>query len=201
MSVTRLLLWRHGNTEWNRDNRVQGQTDTPLSELGRRQAEETAPLLAALRPDAIVASDLHRAADTATALAGLTGLPVHADPRLRERYFGQWQGLTMAEIPEQFPDEYRRWRSGASSPGCGLESLDDLGKRVGEALQEAADSTPGGLTVVATHGGAARQGCGMLLGWPPELVRTLGPLGNCHWTELGHDPVRGWQLRAHNVGR
>jgi len=198
--MTRLILWRHGNTDWNGANRVQGQTDTPLNELGRHQAARAAAVLAALHPDAIVTSDLSRAADTAAELATLTGLPARTDPRLRERHYGRWQGLTMTEIAERFPDEHARWRAGEQSPGGGVESLDDLGKRVAQALQEAADRAPGGTTVLATHGGGARQGCGMLLGWPAEVTRTLGPLGNCRWTELRHDAVRGWQLSAHNAG-
>jgi probable phosphoglycerate mutase len=197
---TRLIIWRHGNTDWNGANRVQGQYDTPLNELGRRQAAIAAPLLATLRPDAIVASDLGRAAETAAALAALTGLHVRPDPRLREREYGRWQGLTMSEIAERFPEEHARWRAGEQSPGCGIESLDDLGKRVAEAFQEAAEARPGGTTVLATHGGAARQGCGSLLGWPPPVLRTVGGLGNCHWAELRHDAVRGWQLQAYNVG-
>jgi broad specificity phosphatase PhoE len=198
--MTRLIVWRHGNTDWNGDNRVQGQIDTPLNDLGREQAAAAAPLLAALRPDAIVGSDLSRAADTAAALSALTGLPVRTDPRLRERHYGLWQGLTMTEVAERFPVEYTPWRAGAQDPGCEIETLDDLGKRVGDALQEAADAVPGGTIVVATHGGAARQGCGHLLGWSPEVVRTIGGLQNCHWTELRHDDIRGWQLRAYNLG-
>jgi len=198
--VRRLIVWRHGNTDWNAGHRVQGQTDTPLNDLGRRQAAEAAPLLAALRPDAIVTSDLSRAADTAAALAALTGLPVHTEPRLRERAYGLWQGLTMSEVAERFPAEHARWRAGEQSPGCEIETLDDLAKRVGEALQEAAEAAPDGTVVVATHGGAARQGCGHLLGWPVPLLRTVGPLQNCHWTELRHEPVIGWRLHAHNVG-
>jgi probable phosphoglycerate mutase len=198
--MTRLIVWRHGNTDWNAGNRVQGQTDTPLNELGRKQAAAAAELLAALKPDAIVASDLQRAARTADALAALTGLPVRTDTRLRERYYGQWQGLTMPEVIARFPAEHARWRAGDQDPGCDVEALDDLGKRIGTALQAAADANPGGTTVVATHGGGARQGCGHLLGWGPEILRAVGSLQNCHWTELRHDEVRGWQLRAHNVG-
>ncbi|HEU4424005.1 MAG TPA: histidine phosphatase family protein [Pilimelia sp.] len=195
-----MIIWRHGNTDWNGANRVQGQTDAPLNELGHRQAAAAARLLAILRPDAIVASDLSRAAETAAALAALTDLGVRLDPRLREREYGRWQGLTMSEIAERFPEEHARWRAGEQSPGCGIESLDDLGKRVAEALQEAAEALPGGTTVLATHGGAARQGCGALLGWPPRVLRTVGGLGNCHWAELRHDAVRGWQLHTYNVG-
>ncbi len=156
--MTRLIIWRHGNTDWNAASRVQGQTDAPLNDLGREQARTAAPLLAALRPDAIVASDLSRAADTAAALAALTGLPVRSDARLRERHFGRWQGLLLTEIAERFPDEYARWRAGDPDPGAGIEPLDELGKRIGTALQEVAAEAAGGTIVVATHGGAARQG-------------------------------------------
>ena len=198
--MTRLVVWRHGNTDWNASGRVQGQTDISLNDLGQEQAHVAARLLAGLRPDAIVASDLRRAADTAAALAALTSLPVRTDVRLRERYFGRWQGLQLTEAAERYPDEYARWRAGDPDPGAGIETLDDLGKRLGSALQEAADTVPGGTVVVATPGGAARQGIGQLLGWEPAVLRTVDSLRNCHWTELWHDDVRGWHLRAHNVG-
>ncbi|MEV2238908.1 histidine phosphatase family protein [Micromonospora sp. NPDC049891] len=198
--MTRLIIWRHGNTDWNAASRVQGQTDVPLNDLGREQARAAAPLLAALRPDALVASDLNRAAETAAALSALTGLPVRSDARLRERHFGTWQGLLLTEVAERFPEEYARWRAGDLDPGADIEPLDELGKRVGTALQEAADELPGGTVVIATHGAAARQGCGHLLGWAHDVLRTVGSLGNCHWTELRHDIERGWHLRAHNVG-
>ncbi|MDG4832731.1 histidine phosphatase family protein [Solwaraspora sp. WMMD1047] len=198
--MTRLIVWRHGNTDWNAANRVQGQLDVPLNDLGRQQAGRAAELLTTLRPDALFASDLQRAADTARALAALTGLPIRTDPRLRERYYGHWQGLTMVEAAERFPTEHARWRSGDQDPGCEIESLDDLGKRVAAALQDAADAVPGGTVVVATHGGGARQGFGHLLGWGPEVMAKVRALQNCHWTELRHDEIRGWHLTAHNAG-
>ncbi|MFG2064661.1 histidine phosphatase family protein [Micromonospora sp. NPDC048871] len=198
--MTRLIIWRHGNTDWNAANKVQGQTEVPLNDLGREQAREAAPLLAALNPDAIVTSDLSRAADTAAALAALTGLPVRSDARLRERYFGQWQGLLLTEVAERFPEEYARWRAGDPDPGADVEPLDELGKRIGTALHEIADEMPGGTIVVATHGGAARQGCGQLLGWDHTVLRTIGPLRNCHWTDLRREDDRGWRLRSYNVG-
>ncbi|MEH0844384.1 histidine phosphatase family protein [Micromonospora sp. CPCC 205711] len=204
--MTRLIVWRHGNTDWNAASRVQGQTDVPLNDLGREQARAAAPLLAALRPDVIVASDLSRAAATADALAELTGLPVRTDPRLRERHFGLWQGLALTEAAARFPEEYARWRAGDPDPGAEIENLDDLGKRLGTAFQEAADLADGGTVVVTTHGGGARQGVGHLLGWDHSVLRSLGSLANCHWTELRYDDgvtrraAPGWHLRAHNVG-
>ena len=198
--TTRLVVWRHGNTDWNAGGRVQGQTDVPLNDLGRQQAVDAAELLVRLRPGVIVASDLRRAVDTAAALAALTGLSVRPDHRLRERYFGAWQGLTMTEVSERLPDEYARWTAGADVVGGDVETLDDMGKRVAEALQEAADLAAGGTVVVATHGAAARQGIGHLLGWPATQLRTLRALQNCHWAELTHDASRGWQLAAYNIG-
>jgi broad specificity phosphatase PhoE len=195
--VKRLIVWRHGNTDWNAGNRVQGQTDVPLNALGREQALEAAELLVRRKPDAIVSSDLRRAAETAEALATLTGLAIREDDRLRERYFGAWQGLTMPEVSQRFPAEHARWTAG-QDPGGDVESLDDLGKRVAEALLDAAEA--GDTVVVATHGAAARQGVGHLLGWPTEQLRTLRALQNCHWIELTHDDRRGWQLATYNVG-
>ena len=199
--TTRLIVWRHGNTDWNAGNRVQGQTDVPLNDLGRQQAVDAAELLVRLRPDVLVASDLRRAADTAAALAALTGLSVTYDERLRERYFGVWEGRTMTEVAETRPQEHALWTAGADVIGGDIETLDDLGKRVADALQSAADLVPaGGTVVVATHGAAARSGIGHLLGWPREQLRTLRALQNCHWVELTHDSARGWQIATYNVG-
>jgi probable phosphoglycerate mutase len=198
--VSRLIVWRHGNTDWNATHRVQGQTDVPLNALGRQQAAAATELLLPMRPDAIVSSDLHRAADTAAALAARTGLTVGYDKRLRERFFGDWQGRTMPEVAELFPEQYARWTAG-QEVGGEVESLADLGERVSDALRAAAElAPPGGTVVVATHGAAARQGLGHLLGWPPAQLRTLRALQNCHWVELTHDRERGWQVAAYNVG-
>jgi len=198
--VTRLLIWRHGETDWNVTERVQGQTDVPLSQTGQVQAQAAAFRLAALGPSVIVSSDLSRAADSAAALSALTGIEVTLDERLRERHFGEWQGHRVSKIAERWPEKYARWRAGETVPGLGLETIDDLAKRVAAALQGAADLVGSGTAVVVTHGGAARHGCATLLGWPVSAARTLAGLDNCHWTELRFDAIRGWQLRAHNVG-
>jgi probable phosphoglycerate mutase len=198
--VSRLIVWRHGNTDWNASHRVQGQTDVALNVLGKQQAVDAADLLIRMRPDVIVSSDLQRAADTAAVLAALSGLSVEYDKRLRERFFGAWQGLTMTEVAALYPEDHARWTAG-EEVGGDIESLHDLGVRVAAALQAAADlAPPGGTVVCATHGAGGRQGIGQLLGWSRESLRTLRALQNCHWVELTHDKQRGWQLAAYNVG-
>lgn len=94
----RVILWRHGQTAWNVERRFQGTTDVELTETGVAQARRAARLLASLQPDAIVSSDLSRAANTAAELVALTGLQVTHDEALRETYAGLWQGLTHDEI-------------------------------------------------------------------------------------------------------
>ncbi len=197
--MTRLIVWRHGRTAWNAENRVQGQLDVELDDIGKEQAAAAAVRLASRAPDAIVASDLLRARQTAEALAALTGLPVQLDPRLRERHFGEWQGLPMTEVTERFPEAHERWRTGQPVGDCGLEELDDLAKRVVVALQEAVERVGDGTVVVAMHGAAARYGVAALLGWPAPVTRTLGTLSNCHWLELRSDPVTGWRMMSYNT--
>lgn len=198
--ATRLILWRHGRTAWNVTGRVQGQTDTDLDEVGLAQAVGAAPRVAAYRPDLIVSSDLRRAARTAGALAAVTGLPVEYDQRLRERDYGEWQGLDHAEIRERYPEQYARW--GVVEPiGVGsIETVPDLAKRVLATMRDVIERLSGGGTaVLVSHGGAARAGIAALLGWPEELEKTIGALGNCRYAELRLADERGWQLRAHNV--
>ncbi|HET6687559.1 MAG TPA: histidine phosphatase family protein, partial [Jiangellaceae bacterium] len=108
----RIVLWRHGRTEWNASGRFQGQTDIDLDEIGRAQAWESARRLAALEPDLLISSDLRRTRDTMAALAEITGKPIQLDERLRETFAGEWQGLTGAEIASRYPEEYKAWRAG-----------------------------------------------------------------------------------------
>src|SRR5579884_1391455 len=92
--MTDLLLVRHGETDWNAEGRLQGHTDRPLSDFGRRQAKELAERLSGERVDAIYASDLARARETAEIVGERLGLPVVIDPDLREKNWGSWEGLT-----------------------------------------------------------------------------------------------------------
>lgn len=191
--VVKLVLWRHGQTTFNAERRFQGQRDVPLNELGLRQAARAARYLAALRPGALYSSDLSRASVTADALARLTGLSVTLDKDLRERSGGSWEGLTEAEIREQFPEDYAVW-----TPADG-EPLLAVADRAAGALARIADDLAGGsVAVVVSHGAALGLAVSRLLGIPEEL-RVLGPLGNCHWSVISRRRGK-WRLLEHNVG-
>lgn len=191
--VVTLVVWRHGQTDYNTERRFQGQSDVPLNEVGRQQAAEAAGYLAALGPSAIFSSDLSRASATAAPLAQLTGLPVQFDKDLRERSGGLWEGLTETEIRERFPVERATW-----TPPDG-ESASVVADRASAALERIADSMPGGsLAVVVGHGAALGLAIARLLDVPSE-PRVLGPFANCRWSVLSRRGSR-WRLLEHNVG-
>ena len=192
------MLWRHGQTVWNAERRFQGQSDIPLDETGQAQAERAARLLAALRPDLIVSSDLSRAAGTAAALGRLVGLEVRMDKDLRERSGGSWEGLTDTEIRARYPVEHASWTPPDGEPSA------VVAERVAGALLRIAVAVSGpdfatGLAVVASHGAALRLGMSRLLGMPAELSGVLGPLSNCSWSVLGRRNGH-WRLVEHNAG-
>ncbi|QBI55325.1 histidine phosphatase family protein [Streptomonospora litoralis] len=190
----RVVCWRHGQTEWNAEKRFQGQTDIALNERGLAQARRAAPLLARLRPDAVVSSDLSRAATTAQVLGSETGLAVTLDKGLRERFGGEWEGLTTAEIRERWPEEDARMEP----PGG--EDISAVGERVQDAIERGLALVPeDGLLVVVGHGAALRAGINRMLGLPPDRRQVLGPLGNCSWSLLGPLRAGGWRLLEHNA--
>ena len=197
------MLWRHGQTVWNAERRFQGQSDIPLDETGQAQAERAARLLAGLRPDLIVSSDLSRAAGTAAALARLTGLEVTLDKDLRERHGGCWEGLTDTEIRNRYPVEHANWTPPDGEPSSVVaERVAGALHRVAEAVVAEKDAEPEmstGLAVVVSHGAALRLGMSRLLGMPEELFGVLGPLSNCSWSVLGRRYGR-WRLVEHNAG-
>ena len=192
------MLWRHGQTVWNAERRFQGQSDIPLDEVGQAQAGRAARLLAALRPDLIVASDLSRAAQTAAPLSRLTGLEVTLDKDLRERSGGRWEGLTDTEIRTRYPVEHASWTPPDGEPSAVVaERVAGALLRVAEAVSDSAMTT--GLAVVVSHGAALRLGMSRLLGMPEDLFGVLGPLSNCSWSVLGRRHGR-WRLVEHNAG-
>ncbi|MGR3938034.1 histidine phosphatase family protein [Streptomyces sp. BRA346] len=196
----RIVLWRHGQTAWNIERRFQGSLDIELTDTGVAQAHRAARLLAGLRPDAIIASDLKRVMATAAELAAVTGLTVDHYAGLRETYAGEWQGLTHEEIIERFGEQYAAWKRGEPVRRGGGELESEVADRAAPVVQEAAEKLPdGGTLVVVSHGGTIRTTIGRLLGLESHTWEALGGLSNCCWSVLG-EGARGWRLLEHNAG-
>jgi 2,3-bisphosphoglycerate-dependent phosphoglycerate mutase len=154
MQSTRILLVRHGETDWNATGRLQGHMDTPLNAAGRQQARQAAQRLAREPIRAVYSSDLARAYETATIIGEPLGLTVVASPRLRERRYGAWEGLTAAEIQARYPEQFVIWRARSLDfvPPQG-ESRSQLLTRALDELQTIARRHVREMVVVVTHGG------------------------------------------------
>ncbi|EHP44418.1 phosphoglycerate mutase [Cupriavidus basilensis OR16] len=151
---THLILIRHGETAWNRERRLQGQLDIPLNATGVAQADALARALAVEPIDAVYASDLSRAMQTAAPLAETLGLAVQPDPRLRERCYGTLEGMTYAEVAEQLPEDFARWQARVPdyAPDGG-ESLLVFHERAVEAALALGRRHPGERIALVAHGG------------------------------------------------
>lgn len=161
--MTTVILVRHGETDWNRDDRWQGWADPPLNELGRQQAAELAERLRHVPFDAVYTSDLERAHQTAEIVAAPHGVPVVADAGLREIDVGSWSGLTKAEIEERF--------GGERVDG---ETRDQHRARVRAAAARLLAAHPNERILLVTHGGTMRA-----------LAEAFdGPIENCAVIEL-----------------
>jgi broad specificity phosphatase PhoE len=182
--VTRVLLVRHGQSEWNADGRWQGQADPPLTDLGRAQAHHAARALGTV--DAIVASDLERAAETGAILCGELGVgPLVLDPDLRERDAGEWSGLTRKEIEAGWPGYLDDDGPERRRPD-GWEPDEELLARATAALIRIHELVPGGEAIVVTHGGLIY----VLEGAFGEPFARLSNVGG-RWLDVGPEgPVR-----------
>jgi broad specificity phosphatase PhoE len=202
VTAARLVLWRHGQTDWNVTSRFQGQADIPLNPTGRAQARAAASVLAALEPGVLWASDLERTRDTAAALTAVTGLTTQLDPRLREIHVGSWEGLHGAQLGASDPQAYAALRRGEdvrrSATG---ETVSEVGERVAQALSEIAEAAADDATVVVTtHGLAGRAGMCRLLELPFAHWRTFGSLDNCAWGVLQRHREGGyWRVAEYDV--
>lgn len=213
MRARRLLMLRHGQTEWNAENRMQGQLDAELSELGRDQAVAAAEVLAKRQPLLIVSSDLCRAYDTAVELAERTGSPLVVDARLRETNLGDWQGMTHGEVDAVAPGARVAWRNDATWAPHGGESRVDVARRSLPLIAELVDSQPDWgadksdrPVLLVAHGGLIAALTARLLDLPVDNWPVLGGMGNASWAQLsGHsapdappDEIR-WRLDVWNA--
>jgi len=215
MRVHRLVMLRHGQTDFNLGSRMQGQLDTELSELGRAQAVAAAEVLGKMQPLRIVSSDLRRAYDTAIKLGERTGLKVWVDDRLRETHLGDWQGLTHAQIDAEAPGARLAWREDATWAPHGGESRVDVAARSLPLITKLVSgdpewgdpNEPDRPVVLVAHGGLIAALSAALLKLPVAKWPILGRMGNASWVQLsGHsndfgadfDSIR-WRLDVWNA--
>ena len=152
--ATRILAVRHGQTAWNADSRIQGHTDIALDDVGRWQAGRLAVALADEPLHAVYSSDLSRARQTAAPLAARVGLELRIDAGLRERGFGDFEGLSFAQIEQRWPAQAARWRRREPDfgPNDG-EMLREFRARVVAAVERLARAHRGECIALVTHGG------------------------------------------------
>jgi len=198
--VRRLILVRHGETDWNAARRLQGASDIPLNDKGREQARVAAPLLAQLAPvKTIVASDLSRAQETAHIIADVMGADVVTDARLRERSYGVWEGLEESVRRSDHGEEHTRWERGLEPNVEGYEGHALVAERALAAVEDHVSLE--GTSMLVAHGSTIRVLMCALMGL--ELgSRSIGTLGNARWAELHHagDDADGhWVLRELNA--
>lgn len=188
---TKVLLVRHGETDWNKELRCQGHTDVPLNDAGLRQAHDLAERLGSLPLAAVYSSDLQRALVTARAVAGPRRLSVTPLRALRERFMGQWEGLTLEDRRRHWPHLHALWEQGAQDvAGVNMEPFKDLTRRLWQVVDDAAQSHRGKTILMVTHGGCVAcvlDGLGV-----PRSER--GPfLRNCAVSPLVMGEA-GWRL-------
>ena len=197
----RLVLLRHGRTPWNHELRVQGQADVELDDTGHQQAAAVAPVLvAAYSPRVLWSSDLARARQTAAYVAKESGLEPTYDPRLREFFLGERQGLTHDEYAALAPEEFAAFRAGDLSVAAGGETSAQVSGRLSEALRELLDRIePGETAVAVAHGAAIRLVTLALLGLPDAALPAFRAIGNCRWVDLeSHSGTM--RLAGYNLG-
>jgi len=201
-------LWRHGETEWNADHRMQGQLDPDLSEIGIEQARRATPIIAGFVPQVLLTSDLRRASNTAAVLAERTALPVQTDKRLRETHLGEWQGLTNVDVDARWPGSRAAWRGDASWAPPGGETRIEVAGRARQVVTELDSRHEVKVAVLCAHGGLISSLVACLLGLPVDRWPALSGIGNCHWAVLDRPPpleyrsasVLSWRLASYNAG-
>jgi len=203
--MTRVLLIRHGETSWNREQRWQGHADIPLSDEGMEQAQRLARHLSspaerfgngdAIR--AVYSSDLRRASQTAEVLARALGLESCLDRGWREIDVGRWTGYRRDEIRARFGDEWRRIAAGADLPRGGGETFAAFSSRVIAALEHLRRAHGRETVAVVTHGGVIRAALAHVVGVPWSRLREIARIENTGISELRFEGA-GWIVEGRN---
>ena len=192
--MTRLIITRHGYSEYNQTRMYTGQVDVALTDLGLRQADRTAEYVAeTYEIDAIYSSDLKRAMSTAIPLSEKIGIPIIKEPRIKEIYGGLWENKLMPEIDELYHEDYRIYKTTIGLARCtGGESLVELQARALEGMKDIAEWHDGETVFVATHGGVLLALASAWMGLPPEKMHETPPATNSSITEVIYENGAFW---------
>ena len=193
--MTELIIIRHGQSDGNRTACFTGQTDVPLTELGRKQAQLTADHLKTTHIDAIFSSDLTRAMQTAKPIAEGHGLKITPCPELREIWAGQWEGLPLAELGNLFPEDFGRWKEDLAHCRCtGGESIAELAERVYAFCRKIADSNEGRTVCIVSHATPIRTLRCTLTGTPLTEINSFPWVTNASITVARKDDTGVFSL-------
>lgn len=187
--MTRLIIIRHGYSEYNQTRMYTGQVDVALTELGLRQANKTAEYVAeTYRIDAIYSSDLKRAMSTAIPLSERIGIPIILEPRIKEIYGGLWENKLMPEIDKQYHDDYQIYKTTIGLARCtGGESLAELQTRALAGMTDITENNDGKTVFVATHGGVLLALASAWMGLPLAKMHETPPATNSSITEVVYE--------------
>ncbi|MGW5052266.1 histidine phosphatase family protein [Actinokineospora sp. NPDC004072] len=201
MTLRRVVMWRHGETDYNATGRMQGHIDSNLTETGWNQARFAVPALVRFNPDIIVTSDLRRATDTATVFSSASGIPLRIDKRLRETHLGLWQGKTLTEVDAEYPGARKVWQTDPTWAPPGGEPRVEVAARAAEVVADL-DEGDAETALLCAHGGLITALTAHLLDLPLAAWPLLAGIGNCHWTVLARRETSGlaWRLIAYNAG-
>ena len=201
MTLRRVVMWRHGETDYNATGRMQGHLDANLTEIGWNQARFAVPALARFDPDIVVTSDLRRATDTATVFSTASGVPLRIDKRLRETHLGLWQGKTLTDVDAEYPGARKTWQMDPTWAPPGGETRVEVAARAAEVVADL-DEGDFETALLCAHGGLISALTAQLLNLPVECWPLLAGIGNCHWTVLARRETSGlaWRLINYNAG-
>ena len=205
MGSKAIVFWRHGRTAWNASGRLQGQSDVPLDQQGLAQVKAAAKALANDFPGAVVvSSNLGRAAESAAELIRELNCTPSYDSQLRERSFGEWEGLRRDEIAERWPTLFAAWqrRTGDSGTPPGGETRREVGERVAlAAIEHAAALNSDQVLIVVSHGAAINAAITAMIGEDPATWDGVAGLDNANWSVLVPSRASSnYRLVGHNLG-
>lgn len=183
----RLLLIRHGEVLSNRELRYVGSRDEPLADSGVEQAERLAAALAPLPVQTVYSSPLSRARETGRRIAEARNVPLHLEPRLREQSFGEWEGLSRAEVLASDAERLHRWEADLGTSPPGGDSLESVQTRIIELVGDLAQEHPGEWIALVSHVGPIKALLCAALGAPLSTARRMfldpGTLSVIDWGE------------------